>query len=103
MFDAVQAAESDAEKGEIVAAAIASGRFDGDNDALIGLLGLDPTIDAQAGAELIRQARDRADVDTLHGIVRDMLTADAQAAEEEVIQQVAEALKPAAPAHAIHR
>jgi hypothetical protein len=68
VFDAVEAAESDAEKGEIVAAAIASHRFDGDNDALIALMGADPTIDQRLDAdedpEPLRE-RDRAETDRI--------------------------------------
>jgi hypothetical protein len=48
----------------------------------------------EVGAELIRQAKDADEVDTLHGMVREMLTADAKAAEEQLVQQVAEPLRP---------
>jgi hypothetical protein len=52
----------------------------------------------QIGAELIRQAKDAAEVDTLHRIVRDMLNADTQAAEESLVRHVTEAMaEPANP------
>jgi hypothetical protein len=66
VFDAIEAADSDAERSEIVLAAIASGRYDGDGQALNGLLALDPTVDQRldAGDDLDALAeRDRAESD----------------------------------------
>jgi hypothetical protein len=67
VYAAVEGAESDAEKAEIVAAAISSGRFDGDDVATIALLGLDPTIDKRLATDDPEAAAeaDRAETDRL--------------------------------------
>lgn len=68
VFDAVETAESAAEKGEIVAAAISSGRFDGDDIAIVALLGADPTVDQRLDADDDSESRaeaDRAETDRI--------------------------------------
>jgi hypothetical protein len=51
VFSRIESAESAAERSAIVLAAVSSGRFDGDADALRGLLALDPTVDQRLDAE----------------------------------------------------
>jgi hypothetical protein len=64
VYDAVDAAGSDAERAEVVLAAISSRRFDGDDDAIRGLLALDPTIDQRLDTEDEPQAdAERAEMD----------------------------------------
>jgi hypothetical protein len=47
-----------------------------------------PTARDEIGAELIHPARDVDKVNTLHGMVRGMVDADAQAAQEVLVRQV---------------
>jgi hypothetical protein len=65
VFDKIAAAESAAERSAIVLAAVSSGRFDGDADALRGLLALDPTVDQRLDEEDPTAADDavQADID----------------------------------------
>jgi hypothetical protein len=51
VFDALDAAGTDAERSELVAAAIASGAFVADHDATQALLASDPLLDARLDAE----------------------------------------------------
>jgi hypothetical protein len=65
VFAKIEAATEDAEKAAIVLAAVSSGRFDGDDDAIRGLLALDPTIDRLLDTEDDTTAADaqQADID----------------------------------------
>jgi hypothetical protein len=49
-------------------------------------------------AAVIRQAKDIDEVHALHAIAREMLAADTQAAEQQLVAKVTEALKPPEPA-----
>ena len=62
VFAAIDGAESDAEKAEVVLAAVSSGAVDGDPVALKALLSVDPTVGADDDSEA-RWERERADDD----------------------------------------